>query len=107
MNPEEFEKAVATSFKERGYKCELRGGSYDYGVDIIAEKNNERIAIQVKMYDKRVVNYEAIMHLYAGKKLLDCTTASLITSGIVSDDAKTVAQKLDIKIFEYWSSNKN
>ncbi len=102
MNPDQFEQIIALNYKAKGYECNVRGGSYDYGVDIIAKKSNISIAIQAKMYDKREVNYEAIMYLYAGVKLLNCSEGLLITTGIVRKNAKEVAKKLGIKIIEKW-----
>ncbi len=55
------------------------------------------------MYEKRQVNYQDIMYLFAGKTIYGCEGALLITSGKVSDDAKRIAEKLDVKIIQDWS----
>ena len=105
MNPDQFEQIIALNYKAKGYECNVRGGSYDYGVDIIAKKSNISIAIQAKMYDKREVNYEAIMYLYAGVKLLNCSEGLLITTGIVRKNAKEVAKKLELKLLKNGNQN--
>lgn len=50
MTPREFEQFVAQHYREKGYDVETTPYSGDYGVDVIAQKGEERIAIQVKMY---------------------------------------------------------
>ena len=106
MTPYEFEKAVASYFLEKGYSCEERGGSYDKGVDLIVEKNKEKIAIQIKMYDQRMVNYKDIMYLFAAQNLFQCENSILITSGLVRQDAKKIAKNLKVEIIENWYPNK-
>ena len=98
FTPCEFEEVVSQYFQSKGFLCERNGGAYDKGVDIIASKDNHKIAIQVKMYKERSVNYKTIMYLYAGKKIFDCQKGILITSGLVHENAKNVARKLGIEI---------
>ena len=102
FNPSEYEQMVAKYFQTKGYDCEERGGSYDKGVDIIAQKNNQKIAIQVKMYNERLVNYQAVMYLFAGQKLFNCQKSILITSGKVNKNARKVAKDLGVDIYENW-----
>ena len=106
MNPYEFERSVASYFTTMGYQCEVRGGSYDKGVDLIAEKNKEKIAIQIKMYDQRMVNYKAIMYLFAAQHLFNCQSSILITTGAVREDAKKIASELNVELIEYWNFSK-
>lgn len=107
MTPDEFEKSVALYYKNLGYNIKLTAKSNDYGVDIVAENDDDRIAIQVKMYDNREINYKEVMYLYAGAKHYDCNHSILITSGAISQKAKDEAQKFNIDIIEYWSPSEN
>lgn len=50
MNPTEFEAYIADLFRRLGYHTERVGGSYDGGVDVIAEKNGVKHYIQCKKY---------------------------------------------------------
>ena len=50
FTPSEFEEVVSLYFQSKGFVCKRSGGPYDKGVDIIASKDNHKIAIQVKMY---------------------------------------------------------
>lgn len=104
MNPDQFTQLVADYYTNKGYQCDMRDGSYDHGVDIIAKNEEESIAIQVKMYDDREVNYETVMYLFAGQHLYDCDLSIMISSGSLSNEAKKVADKLGVDVYEYWKS---
>ena len=99
MKPGEYEEYVASLFQERGYKTVLTPLCNDWGIDVIATKGEEKIAIQAKMYGhtSRKVNRAAIMQLYGAMAYQDCTNAVLATNGEVLDDAVLVANKLGIK----------
>ena len=100
MTPREYEEYVGNYFKEQGYKIELTPQSGDYGLDVFAYKEHEKIAIQAKMYGNstRKVNRQMIMELQGAKEYFDCTKAILATDGEVMPDAKEVASKLGIEI---------
>jgi restriction system protein len=100
MNPRQFEIFVEKHFKQKGYKTNLTPQSGDYGVDVFAEKNNEKIAIQAKMFgdSQRKINRKAMMELYGAKEYFDCTKAVMVTNGKILNDAKEVAQKLNIEL---------
>lgn len=98
MTPQEFEQSIADLFEINGYEIQLTPKSYDYGVDVIATKGNEKLAIQVKMYDTRLVNYKDVMYLYAGKDIYDCNKGILISLGSFEPLAINVANKLGIEI---------
>lgn len=46
----EFKKFIAKLFKTMGYETRVTQASNDYGIDIIAKKGHETIAIQCKRY---------------------------------------------------------
>lgn len=100
MKPGEYEEYVASLFRERGYETILTPLSNDWGIDVIATKGDEKIAVQAKMYGhtSRKVNRAAIMQLYGAMAYQDCTNAVLATDGEVLDDAVIVADKLGIEI---------
>lgn len=113
MKPAEYEKFVGEHFKKLGYTVEINGKSGDYGLDVLASKGKQKIAIQAKMFGgtSRKVNRQVIMELYGVKDYFDCTKAVLATNGTVLTDATEVANKLGIEILyikgETSVSNKN
>jgi restriction system protein len=96
----QYEHFVAEFFRNKGYTCEVTPESNDYGVDVIASKDGERIAIQAKMYgdSPRKVNRKSMMELSGAKIVLNCDKAVMMTNGEVQADAKEVADKLGIEI---------
>ncbi len=105
MTPSEFENAVENDFQNQGFEIIHIGKSYDKEVDFIAYDNETRIAVQVKMYEKRIVRYQEFMYLFAGQKLYDCDKSVLITTNKIDKEAKEVAKKLSIGYFENYVSN--
>lgn len=106
MNPEEFENLVAEHYQKLGFVTETTPTTRDFGVDIFATNKNEKIAIQVKMYDSRTVNYKDVMYLYAASKLFNCSRSVMVSSGEVRTDAKEVADKLNVEIVEYFGTTR-
>lgn len=102
MTPEQFEHYVATLFSDKGYQTHVSPQSNDWGIDIIATRGKEKIAIQVKMYggSTRSVNRRMIMELHGASAYQDCTSAVLATDGDVLPDARLVADKLGIAIMK-------
>jgi len=77
VSPREFEEAVAAALEAEGYETELGQYVHDYGVDVVAERGEERVAVQVKMYGdtSRRVNRETIMALKGAAEYAECTRA--------------------------------
>jgi hypothetical protein len=100
MNPRQFEKLVCSYFQNQGYNTRMTPYSNDYGVDVFAEKSNEKIAVQAKMYggSSRRINRQMVMELHGAKDYFDCTKAIIATDGDLLSDAKQVAEKLGIEI---------
>lgn len=50
MTPADYEHLVGEYFRRLGYRVTVTPASNDHGIDIIATRGNEKIAIQAKMY---------------------------------------------------------
>ena len=100
MTPREFEQLVADHYQNEGYETEITPYSGDYGVDIIAQKGEERIAIQAKMYGNsaRKVNRETVMLLFGAMAYRKCNKAVIATDGTCMTDAIEVANRLGVEI---------
>lgn len=100
MTPSEYEALVADHYAQLGYEVENRQATNDWGIDILATKDAERIAVQAKKYGgtTRPVNRAQVMELYGATAYFDCTRAALVTDGRVMADAEQVASKLGIDI---------
>lgn len=100
MTPKQFEDYIGTLFAQKGYTVTVSPLSNDWGLDVIAIKDNEKIGIQAKMYGEssRSVNRRVIMELYGASAYQDCTRTILATNGNILSDAIKVANKLGIEI---------
>ena len=100
MTPREFEQFVAQHYREKGYDVETTPYSGDYGVDVIAQKGEERIAIQVKMYGNsaRKVNRVTVMQLFGAMAYRQCNKAVIATDGTCMADDIEVANQLGVEI---------
>ncbi|QUB41488.1 restriction endonuclease [Prevotella veroralis] len=89
ITPEEYEKYVASLYQAGEYKTIVTPLAGDWGIDIIATKGFEEIAIQARMYGhtSRKVNRSNIMEFYSAMTYQDRTKAALATDGELLDDA--------------------
>ena len=82
-SPYQFEELIQKLFEKMGYKAWTTPGSGDKGADVIAEKNGERVAIQVKKYKysnlvtpAEVRSALGSMYHYKAKKAVVVTTSN-------------------------------
>ena len=64
MKPTEFEDYTSDLFSKLGYNTQSVGGSYDGGVDVIAEKDGVKYYIQCKKYITSTVGVKEIREFY-------------------------------------------
>jgi restriction system protein len=100
VTPREYEALVAEALQAEGYATELGPYVGDLGVDVLAHKDAERLAVQAKMYGAttRRVNHECLMQLHGAAAYFDCTGAILATDGLLTKSADLVAKKLNIRV---------
>lgn len=96
MNPYEFEHFLASMFDDMGYTTIVTNSSGDFGVDFIAEKDNRRIAVQVKRYAKgNKVGVQDLNQVFGGKEYYNCDTSMLITTSSMTMSAWELANNID------------
>lgn len=72
----------------------------DQGVDVIAEKNGLRVAIQCKLYSKPVGN-KAVQEIAAGKVHQQAHYGAVVTNGSFTISAKELAATNGIRLLHY------
>lgn len=92
MSGQEFELLLIEKLLPLDGYTNINGTSYtgDYGVDIIAEKNNIKCAIQCKRFNSKV-SVRAIQEIVAGRKHYRCEKAIVITNNYYTKNAKELA----------------
>ena len=99
LTPYEFEEWVARLMRANGYKAYVTKYSGDYGLDVIAEKNNLKIGIQVKKFGN-AVGVKAVQEVIAGMRYYDCDEGWVITTaGSFTQAAVNLATKSGIILY--------
>ena len=93
FKPREFEKLIAQLFQKMGYKVKLTPEKADYGADIIAEKDKERIVIEVKKWKrKNHVGDLEVRSLIGSMPYFNATKAIFITTSDFTERAREQAR---------------
>lgn len=91
MEGHEFERFIAALLCRLGYqKVEVTRGSGDQGVDILAEKDDIRYAIQCKCYSSDLGN-TPVQEVNAGKAIYHCHVGVVVTNRYFTKGAKDAA----------------
>lgn len=100
MDGREFEFFCAQLLQENGFsEVEVTKGSGDYGVDVLAQKDDITYAIQCKRYDAPV-GVKAVQEAYAGKGFYDCMVAAVMTNQYFTQPAIEAAKKLKVLLWD-------
>lgn len=100
MEGREFEFFCADLLEKNGfYEVKVTRGSYDYGIDILAEKEGVTYAIQCKRYSKPV-GIKAVQEAFAGKEYYDRMVGAVLTNQYFTSSAVNAAKKLKILLWD-------
>lgn len=100
MEGHEFEHYCADLLREKGFlEVEVTGGSRDFGVDILAEKDGVTYAIQCKCYTAPV-GVSAVQEAYAGRDFYDRMVGAVLTNQYFTAPAVEAAKKLKILLWD-------
>lgn len=95
LPPAEFEAEVGRWLRRDGWRIEHRGGTGDGGIDIVATKGRETLAIQCKRYAETTpVTAAQVRDLYGAAIAEGATAAVLVTTGRVSNAAREWCEAL-------------
>lgn len=99
----QFEEYVSSLLKRIGYKnVKVTSGSGDFGADVIAEKDGQKIAFQCKRFSDRV-GPKVVGEVLRGMNRYNCTKGIIITNNYFTDQAIKEAQ---ISHIELWDRQK-
>lgn len=79
MDPRRFEQFVAELLQARGYRTQLTQASHDFGVDVVASRGSQRLAVQVKHYSSPVSGH-AIAEALLGMPHYHCNACMVVTN---------------------------
>lgn len=99
MSGVEFEHYLQKLLGHQGFSTTETPRSGDLGVDLVAKRGKEKIAIQAKRYDKKV-SRRAISDAVAGMQYYDCNRAMVITNNYFTPGAEKLAQSTDCTLID-------
>ncbi|MDQ7024580.1 MAG: restriction endonuclease [Anaerolineae bacterium] len=99
MSGRDFETYVALLLKHRGYKVKVTTGSGDLGVDVIAEKGEEKLAIQCKRYSNKVPR-NAVSDVVAGMNHYKCNRTMVVTTNYYQPGAHKLAKSNNVQLVD-------
>ena len=100
MDGWEFENFCADILRESGYEnVEVTKGSGDQGVDVFAERDGIKYAVQCKRYSHPVGN-KAIQEIFAGKQFYHCHVGIVMASNYFTKSAKELAKENGIILWD-------
>ena len=100
LSPYEFEEWVARFLRMCGYNAYATKKSGDFGADVLAEKDNIKIAIQVKKFINSPIGIRSVQEVSSAMDYYDATEGWVIsTARYCSNPAKELASKRDIKLY--------
>lgn len=96
----EFEHCFANILQKLHYSnIEVTSGSGDFGIDILATKDDILYGFQCKLYSNTVGN-EAVQEAYSGKKHYNCNIAIVVTNNYFSEQAITQARETQVILWD-------
>lgn len=99
LSPDEFERHVGDLYSYLGYSIQYTPRTGDQGVDVIAIRGEERLAIQVKRYADKASN-TAVQAVHAGRTHHRCNRSILICLGGFSQGARSLASSTNVQLVD-------
>lgn len=99
MNGFDFEKYAGNLLEANGFtKVEVTQNSNDFGVDVIAYKDDIKYAIQCKKYSSPV-GIKAVQEVIGSKSMNDCHVAVVLTNNTFTKSAVELAEKNNVLLW--------
>lgn len=102
----DFENYCIAILQRIGYtNVHGTAASGDQGVDIVAEKDGIKYAIQCKRYTSKLDN-TPVQEVFAGKQYYGCDVAVVLTNNYFTDGAQDLASKTGVRLWDRTDLNR-
>lgn len=95
-----YERSVASELAQLGFSVQFTPRTGDQGVDILATRGNQRLAIQCKDYQGSVGN-DAVQQAFAGARFHEMDEAVVVSPATYTKAALMAAQSLGVKCLHH------
>ena len=100
MQGYEFEELVRAVYFYLGYGAQLTKKSNDFGADIIlTDKNNNKIVVQTKRYNKHV-GARSVQEVSSARSHYNANEAWVVTNSSFTDAAELLAKETDVRLID-------
>lgn len=100
MDGHDFEYLCADVLKKNGYSnVSVTSGSGDFGIDVLAEKDGVRYAIQCKRWNNKVTN-KAVQEALSGKVYYGYDHAAVLTNNYFNEHAIETARRTGVILWD-------
>ena len=96
----DFETYTASLLNAAGWQTELTPKTGDHGADIIATRNQVRVAIQCKFYSSPVGN-SSVQEVYSAKDFYGCSAAVVVSNADFTRNARVIATSLNVALVHH------
>jgi restriction system protein len=101
FTPERFAEWCAARLREQGYRVTAVGGLSDPGVDLIAEREPERLVVQCKRwFGARPLAEPEVQELFGAMQHEHANGAVVITTGVFSEPTLLRAKGTPIRLWD-------
>jgi len=101
ISPFDFEYFVAMLLREMGYTTEVTKKTGDYGIDIIAKKGKQIVAVQCKRHnEKNLIGNVLIQQLLGSMHFINASHCIFITTSHFTKNAITQSQNSPIELWD-------
>ena len=99
--PREFEMFVGDLFRKMGYDVELTPSTGDYGVDVVAKKDGNTVAIQVKKYEQgNLIGTQVVQQTLGAMWKVKADQSIIVTTSGFTVYAKEQAKEAPIELWD-------
>lgn len=96
----DFEKCFSLILKKLNYTdIQITSGSGDFGIDVLAKKDDILYGFQCKLYNGTVGN-DAVQQAFSGKTHYNCNVAIVVTNNFFTDQAKEQAMETQVILWD-------
>ena len=100
MDGHDFEYLCADVLRKNGYSnVSVTSGSGDFGIDVLAEKDGVRYAIQCKRWNNKVTN-KAVQEALSGKVYYGYDRAAVLTNNYFNEHAIETARRTGVILWD-------
>jgi restriction system protein len=99
MSGEQFERYVSELLNKQGYKTARADARNDYGVDIVAERDGVRYAVQCRR-NSEDISRSAVSDAVAGKHYYKCGRAMVVTNRYFRSGVRELADSSQCELID-------